>query len=203
MTCVSFRTATICGDDHTSNDPVTSVVKFEHGISDPHKRKEKYNMEKRMRRWYSAVVTMAMSMALGAVASGVSQDAIPALQREARPAPQISIPTTLTGCVARGTATGTYALTDILKEGEATPAARNAPERLTVVLSGTDVDVSKHVGHKVSVTGAYASDERATGARTEKPAAASATREGGKKTTETFTVRSLKMVADSCALSTN
>jgi hypothetical protein len=165
---------------------------------------EKYNMEKRMRLCYSAVVAMAMSMALSVVASGVSQDAIPALQREARPALQIAIPTTLTGCVARGTATGTYALTDVLKEGEeGTPAARNAPERLTVVLSGTDVDVSKHVGHKVSVTGAYASDERATGARTEKPAAASATKEGGKKTTETFTVRSLKMVADSCALSTN
>ena len=138
---------------------------------------------------------VVMSMAFGATVAGVSQDRIPELTREGRADPASA---TLTGCVARGAATGTYTLTNAAKDGE--PMAKDALQRLTVGLSGSDVDVSKHVGHKVAVTGSYARFEFVMGTvGTKKPAAADAINDGDKKTTRTFAVKSLKMLAESCA----
>jgi hypothetical protein len=150
-------------------------------------------MEILMKTICSAAVVM--SMAFGAAVAGVSQDRIPELTREGRTDPASA---TLTGCVARGMTTGTYTLTNAAKEGEA--IAKDALQRLTVGLSSSDVDVSKHVGHKVSVTGSYARFEFVMGtAGTEKPAAADAIADGDRKTTRTFAVKSLKMIADSCS----
>jgi hypothetical protein len=141
----------------------------------------------------SVIAVGAMLMAFGATAAGGSQEKIPELQK---PLPDAKSET-LTGCVARGMATDTYTLTNITKEGEAT--AKDATPRLTVLLSASDIDVSKHVGHKVSVTGSLASDARPVGtAGTEKPAATGGVTEG-EKAPQTFTVKSLKMVADSCS----
>jgi hypothetical protein len=98
--------------------------------------------------------------------------------------------------VARGTAADTYTLAEVKKDATAAPATA-APAEL-VVLTGTDVDMSKHVGHSVAVTGTYASTNVPTGTSgTEKPAAP-ATTEDTKKAAKTFTVKSLKMVAPSC-----
>lgn len=146
-----------------------------------------------MKRTFSAIAVVAMSMAVSAVAAGASQDKIPELQRpDATDVKSV----TLTGCVARGTAPDSYTLTES-REGAA--AASEAAPRLPVALTGTDVDFSKHVGHSVSVTGSYANAEAAVGtAGTDKPSPAPTATESDKKAPRTFTVKSLKMVASSC-----
>ena len=67
-----------------------------------------------------------------------------------------------------------------------------------MTLTGTEVDLSKHVGHSVALTGSYASPNAAVGTTgTEKPATPAAT-EDSKKAAKTFTVKSLKMVSPTC-----
>jgi hypothetical protein len=151
--------------------------------------------EQRMKRTVSAVAAIAMSMALSTAATGVGQDKIPELQRQGI-ADAKSV--TLNGCVARGSATDSYTLAET-KDATA-PAATNATAPVPVKLSGTDVDLSKHVGHSVSVTGSYAQAPVPTGtAGTEKPVPApTAAAEGDTKAARTFTVKSLKMVASTC-----
>lgn len=151
-----------------------------------------------MKRTFSAVAVVAMSMAVSASVAGVSQDKIPELQRQGMTDVK-SI--TLTGCVARGTATDSYTLAETAdKKDTATPSATDATPPPLVILSGTDVDMSKHVGHNVSVTGSYANQEVATGTvGREQPAPApAATANVDKTTPRTFTVKSLKMVASTC-----
>jgi hypothetical protein len=148
-----------------------------------------------MKLTISTVALVALAATVSAATAGVSQDRIPDAQRPgAIEAPAAS---TLTGCVARGTATDTYTLAEAKKDATAAPATA-APAEL-VALAGTDVDLSKHVGHSVTVTGSYTGTDGATGTSgTEKPAAAPATTEDTKKPAKTFTVKSLKMVAPSC-----
>ena len=147
-----------------------------------------------MTRTFSTVAVVAMSMALSATAAGGSQDKIPQLPR--RDMTDMKS-TTLTGCVARGTAPDTYTLTET-QEGAAAPT--DATPRLAVALSSTDVDLGKHVGHSVSVTGLYArADVPTATAGTEKPSPApTAAIEDDKITPRAFAVKSLKMVAASC-----
>ena len=151
-----------------------------------------------MKLTISTVALAALATAVSAAAAGVGQDRIPDAQRPgAIDAPGI----TLTGCVARGIATDTYTLAEAKKDATAAPAtaapATAAPAEL-VALTGTDVDLSKHVGHSVTVTGSYAGTDGATGTSgTAKPAAPAAT-EDTKKPAKTFTVKSLKMVAATC-----
>ncbi len=149
-----------------------------------------------MKRTISAVAVIAMSMAVSAAAAGVGQDKIPELQRQGM-ADAKSV--TLNGCVARGTAVDSYTLTEKAKDATA-PAATDATPPVPVKLSGTDVDMSKHVGHSVSVTGSYALAPVATGTTgTEKPVPApTVAAEGDTKAARTFTVKSLKMVASTC-----
>jgi hypothetical protein len=147
-----------------------------------------------MKLTISTVALVALAATVGAATAGVSQDRIPDAQRPGA----IEAPaSTLTGCVARGTATDTYTLAEAKKDATAAPATA-APAEL-VALAGTDVDLSKHVGHSVTVTGSYTGTAGTTGTSgTEKPAAAPATTEDTKKPAKTFTVKSLKMVAPSC-----
>jgi hypothetical protein len=135
----------------------------------------------------SIVAATAVCMALGGVVS-VAQERIPELQRDGAAGA-----TTLSGCVARGTATGTYTLTSPAKKGAASTDA-NLPR--TVALSGTDVDLALHVGHTVSVTGSYIAAMEPTGiGGTANPApAADLTRP-----LRTLTIKSLKVIADSCS----
>lgn len=131
-----------------------------------------------MKRTLSAVAMVVVSMAVRATAAGASQGRIPELPR---PGATDVKSITLTGCVERGTEIESYTLREAT-EG-ATTTSNDTP-RLPVEISSTDVHISKHVGHSVSVTGSYAKAEIATG------------------TAGTFTVKSLKMLASSCQQST-
>ena len=147
-----------------------------------------------MKTRYSALAVVGMAMTFNAVLGGVAQDRIPELQRDP---PTLPKHVTLTGCVARGTEPGSYILTNITKAGDG--VAKDAASSMTVVLSGTDVDISKHLDHMVAVTGPQSFELRAVGTRgTEKPAADGG-KEDDKKPIPSFAVTSLKMVADSCA----
>ena len=158
-----------------------------------------------MKLTISTVALVALA-AVGAAAAGASQDRIPEAQRPAteaqapardapRPATMDTPGTTITGCVARGTAAETFTLAEVKKDAPAADAA--APAAL-IVLTGTEVDLSKHVGHSVALTGSYASPTATVGTSgTEKPSTPAAT-ENSQKAAKTFTVKSLKMVAPSC-----
>jgi hypothetical protein len=139
-----------------------------------------------------AITMAAMTIGLSAPARGVSQDKIPELQR---PRPDFAMSTTVTGCVAQGTTTDTYVLTNVTRDVEGTAKAATKP--VTLVLSGSDVDVGKHVGHRVSVTGWDITGNRATGAG--KPATEAIVKETGAKLSGVFTVKSLKMISASCS----
>jgi hypothetical protein len=98
--------------------------------------------------------------------------------------------------VARGTAADTFILAEV-KKGAPVAADASTPAPL-VALTGTEVDLSKHVGHSVTLTGSYASPTAAIGTSgTEKPATPAAT-EDSRKAAKTFTVKSLKMVSPTC-----
>jgi len=145
-----------------------------------------------MKKTISVVALAALSMALTAAGVGASQEKqIPELQRSSAVAPE---GTTITGCVARGTGAETYTLTEAKKNtsATATPGAPAAP----LTLAAKDVDLSKHVGHSVELTGSWATaaDAPIGTAGTERPATADASKMAAK----TFTVKSVKMVASSC-----
>jgi hypothetical protein len=142
-------------------------------------------LEKSMAKSCSALALVAMSLTFNAAASGAGQDRIPELQRDAA---TVTKKETLTGCVTRGTKSDTYTLTNVTR---ATDGAAKVPAgSMTVALSSTDVDFSRHLDHMVAVTGSQSQSWPSSGAtRTE----------GGTKTNPMFTVTSLKMVADSCA----
>jgi hypothetical protein len=105
-----------------------------------------------------------------------------------------------TGCIEAGSAAGAFMLTrvatadhmgkDMMKKDamakDSMGQEKMAPTTLT--LKGSSVDLSKHLGHKVSITGSLAHDkmdamEKGT---TGQPAS-------------TFTVKSLKMIAATCS----
>ena len=140
----------------------------------------------------SIVAATAVCMALSGVVS-VAQERIPELQREGATGANT---TTLSGCVARGTSTGTYTLTSLAKKGA---ASTDADQPRTVALGGTEVDFAPQVGHTVSVTGTYVAAMESTGptgtAGTEKPAPTADLT----KPLRTLTIKSLKMIADSCS----
>jgi hypothetical protein len=140
----------------------------------------------------SIVAATAVCIALSGVVA-VAQDRIPELQREGAAGANT---TTLSGCVARGTSTGTYTLTSLAKKGA---ASTDADQPRTVALGGTDVDFAPHVGHTVSVTGTYVAAMESTGPTgtggTEKPAPTADLT----KPLRTLTTKSLKMIADSCS----
>jgi hypothetical protein len=151
-----------------------------------------------MKRTLSTGAMVVVSMAASATAPGASQGRIPELPR---PGATDVKSITLTGCVERGTQVESYTLREA-KEGATTTS--NLTPRPPVALSSTDVDISRHVGHSVSVTGSYANAEIDMSTDgTEKPAPSpTAITEGDGKTLRTFTVKSLKMLASSCQQST-
>ena len=144
-----------------------------------------------MKLTISTVALVALAATVSAAAAGATQ--VPDAQKPATmDAPGI----TLTGCVARGIAADTFTLAEVKKDAPVAADA-NAPAPL-VALAGTEVDLSKHVGHSVTVTGSYASTPAAVGTSgAEKPAVPAAI-EDSKKTAKTFTVKSLKMVSATC-----
>jgi pentapeptide MXKDX repeat protein len=110
---------------------------------------------------------------------------------------------TYTGCVAAGAETGTFTLThvmaddhmskDAMKNDTMSKDAMKKESRskdnmahgmsTTMTLSSESVDLSKHIGHKATVTGSSGSDKMDA---------------MGRKTSA-FTVKSLKIVSASCS----
>jgi hypothetical protein len=150
----------------------------------------------KMKNLAAMAATTAVCAALSAGAAAADQDRIPELKRESAP-----VAPTLSGCVARGTAAGTYTLTSGARKGGFSFKDREQPR--TVVLTALDVDLATHVGHAVSVTGSYTTALEAFGipvgtSGMVKPApevpAGTVVKE-----LRTFAVTSLKMVAPSCS----
>ncbi len=102
-------------------------------------------------------------------------------------------PSTITGCVAQSGAL--YRLnqaiigTDPDVDTQARPSPEGTPKILSYALVGADLKA--HLGHKVEVTGTLTSD------RTSKDAAAMK-EIPGMKPAGTLTVKSVKMVAETC-----
>ena len=115
-----------------------------------------------------------------------------------------------TGCIEAGSAAGTFMLThvatvdrmgkDMMKKdamAKDTMATDSMAKEgmnhesmvpTTLTLTGSSVDLSKHVGHKVSITGSLAHEKM------------EAMENGAMgKSTSTFTVKSLKMIAATCS----
>lgn len=113
---------------------------------------------------------------------------------------------TYTGCVEAGATAGTYTLTHAMdmsmgkdgmkkdkmaKEG----MAKEGMAPMSMMLTSTAVDLSKHVGHKVSVTGG----DHAMGGAMAKPDAMAKPGEMDKPMAS-MTVMSLKMVSATCTM---
>jgi hypothetical protein len=130
-----------------------------------------------------------MTMALGASAGPAAQERIPLLQRQGQTDPRS---VTLTGCVANGSTAGIYTLTTSGPKADAQD--KNAMKAITLTLTG-EVDLSRHVGHEVSITGVHAipwvtvMPNGPEGAVTH----------GDRKPTASFAVTSLTMIAASCS----
>jgi hypothetical protein len=152
-------------------------------------------VEKSMEKSCSALALVVISLTFNVAASGAGQDRIPELQRDAA---AVTRQETLTGCVTRGTKPDTYTLTNVTR---ATDGATKAPAgAMTVALSSTDVDFSRHLNHIVTVTGSQALWLLAIGTTgVEKPDPPDARAGGDTKTNPMFTVASLRMVAATCA----
>jgi hypothetical protein len=123
-----------------------------------------------------------LAAAGGLLLAGFASPAGPiAAARQLGPAQQ---PTSVTGCLEKGTAKDTYTLKDAAGK--------------TYTLSSATVKFSEHVGHKVTVTGTAAGME--TGALKDTGAAAAPPAKMGKSTTpgSTLTVTTIKHVASSC-----
>ncbi len=106
---------------------------------------------------------------------------------------------TYTGCIAAGTAAGTFVLTHVVDDHMGKDAmkkdtmAKDTMAETTMPLISASVDLGKHLGHKVSVTGTVGHGKMdAMG----KDAMA---KDAMAKDGEAFTVKSLKMVAASCS----
>ena len=116
-----------------------------------------------------------------------------------------------TGCIEAGSAAGTFMLThvatadhmgkDMMKKDAMAKKDTMAKDAMakdgmshesmaptTLTLTGSSVDLSKHLGHKVSLTGSLAHEKM------------DAMEKGTMgKSTSTFTVKSLKMIAATCS----
>ena len=106
---------------------------------------------------------------------------------------------TYTGCIAAGTAAGTFVLTHVVNDHMGKDAmkkdtmAKDTMAATTMALMSATVDLGKHQGHKVSVTGMVAHGKM--DARGKDTMAKDAMAKNG----PAFTVKSLKMVAASCS----
>src|SRR5258708_1700515 len=135
----------------------------------------------------AAVVPVAVGAQSGTMAKGHKMD-----KMEMKDA-------TYTGCIAAGTAAGTFMLTHVVDDHMGKDAmkkdtmAKDTMAATTMALKSASVDLGKHLGHKVSVTGTAAHGKMdAMGKDT-------MAKDAMAKDGPGFTVKSLKMVAASCS----
>lgn len=111
---------------------------------------------------------------------------------------------TYTGCLETGAAAGTFTLTHVtedhmgkamMKDSKAKGAMsgeqmeHDSMAPATLSLTGTKVDLQKHLGHKVAVSGSMSPD-----------AMHSTEKDSMKASPSVFSVNSLKMIAASCSM---
>jgi hypothetical protein len=114
-----------------------------------------------------------------------------------------------TGCVATGPTAGTYMLSTMTADTAMKPAGAMPPDAgamgkdtmphdasmpMSIMLMGSKVDFSKHVGHKVSVTGTM----NKAGMMGKDATANPATMTPGSMPMASMTVSSVKMISTSC-----
>lgn len=141
-----------------------------------------------MKWMISGVVMVAVALSVGVRAqsgSGMAQD-----DKMAKMEKMDGKTRTFTGCLAVGAEAGTFTLTDAIADDHMGKDAMkhsamksDAMKNDTLAVSSKSVDLGKHVGHKVTVTGSSGADKMGANG---KPMSA-------------FTVKSLKMVSASCS----
>jgi hypothetical protein len=107
----------------------------------------------------------------------------------------------VTGCVQAGSAPGSYMLTNAMPamgDKMASDAASMAKTDMgSIMLTGTDVDLAPHVGHKVTVTGAMTGKMKHGDMPSEKADADKAA--AGMAAGPSLKVKSLTMVSSTCS----
>jgi hypothetical protein len=102
----------------------------------------------------------------------------------------------VTGCVQAGTSPGTYVLANAVPavgdKAASDAASMTKADMGTIMLTGTDVDLAPHVGHKVTISGMMTGKMKA-----DKPATATDTAAGA--VGPSLKVKSLAMVATTCS----
>ena len=157
--------------------------------------------------YLAATVAMVAGLSAYVPVTESGQEQIPLLPLPLSTAAQSA---TVSGCVTHGAAADTYVLTGVVRDidpmAPTTPPVATAKEGSkpeTLLLTGSDVDMSKHVGHKVSVTGMdIAAADRpigTSGTIEAKPGTDAAMTRTIAKVPGGFTVKSLKMISASCA----
>jgi hypothetical protein len=135
----------------------------------------------------AAVLAVAM---VGAQQPPAAPPQKPAQPNESRPQSDTAKTQTITGCVEKGTGADSFILAEAgtgaapapgAKPGEK-PAGTSGATKSYALMAKPTEDLSKHVGHKVEITGTVS--------------AASAPAPGSPK--ESLNVQSVKMVAASC-----
>jgi hypothetical protein len=157
------------------------------------------------------VVATAMSVVAAAQSTGMSGG---------MSGDKMAMDKSYTGCVAKDAKTGAYSLThvmaadamakgsmagDAMKSDGAMAMKKDAMAEMWLPLMSTNVDLSKHVGHKVTIAGsgampmAMAKDAMAMAKPMDKPMENAGAMKGGMKMDmSTFTVKTLTMVSSSC-----
>ena len=157
-----------------------------------------------MKKWMMCSVAMLVAIVLPVVAgaqSGTTAKGDKMDKMEMKDA-------TYTGCIEVGSTAGTFTLTHVADDHMAKDAMKKDTMKkdtmkndamgkdtmaTTLTLTSASVDLSKHLGHKVSVTGSAAHGKMdAMGKDT-------MAKDGMAKDASAFTVKSLKMVAASCS----
>ena len=156
--------------------------------------------------YLAATVAMVAGLSAYVPVTESGQEQIPLLPLPVSIAAQSA---TVSGCVTHGAAADTYVLTGVVRDidpiAPTTPVAiaKEGSKAETLLLTGSDVDMSKHVGHKVSVTGMdIAAADRpigTSGTIEAKPGTDAAMTRTIAKVPAGFTVKSLKMISASCA----
>lgn len=159
-----------------------------------------------------AVVATALSMVTAAQSTGMGSG----MSGE-----KMAMDKSYTGCVAKDAKTGAYSLTHVMaadamakgsmtgdamkKDGMAMDMKKDAMADMWLPLMSTNVDLSKHVGHKVAIAGsgampmAMAKDAMAMSKPMDKPMENGSAMKGDMKMDmSTFAVKTLTMVSSSC-----
>ena len=127
----------------------------------------------------------------------------PSEQRATPSAEPKANPTTISGCLKPGTSTGSFILTNVVMPAVAPSGAAPAAQGTTgsaksyAVMAKPGTDLSKHVNHKIEVTGTVSAPHSVSTPSTA-PASGTSSVGGAAHSTETFNVDSFKMVAMAC-----